>query len=194
MNAPALRDLAVTALKGNTLAEHRVYSPRDWSTRADDYPVLLVQTLYEEKHSLGRNAPQFNTVTTVQIAARTKTFDGEFYDDGAVEAQLMLETLKEEIERSLINSYEITRQTQQFLHVRSKIDLNSEGDGHTGQLVVEMDIEYYQGPEDFYPIDAEPFKGVDLRLEMPDGTVKPGIDIEIPQPLPITDLGQSTDD
>lgn len=182
MNAPELRDLAVNALKGKTQAAHRVYSPRDWSTRDSDYPLLLVQTLYEEKHSLGRNAPQFNTVTTLQIAARTETFDSALVDDGAIEAQQLLETLKEDIERSLINSYEMTRQIQQFLQVRSKIDLNATGEGHAGQLLVEMDIEYYQGPEDFYPVDASPLNGVDLRLEMPDGTVKPGIDIELPQP------------
>lgn len=194
MNAPELRDLAVNALKGNTQAAHRVYSPRDWSTRDSDYPVLLVQTLYEEKHSLGRNAPQFNTVTTLQIAARTETFDGELVDDGAVKAQLLLETLKEEIERSLINSYELTRQIQQFQQVRSKIDLNATGEGHTGQLLIEMDIEYYQGPEDFYPIEAEPLNGVDIRLEMPDGTVIPGIDIELPQPSPDGASGPPADD
>lgn len=194
MNAPELRDLAVNALKGNTQAAHRVYSPRDWSTRDSDYPVLLVQTLYEEKHSLGRNAPQFNTVTTLQIAARTETFDGELVDDGAVKAQLLLETLKEEIERSLINSYELTRQIQQFQQVRSKIDLNATGEGHTGQLLVEMDIEYYQGPEDFYPIEADPLQAVDVRLKMPDGTVIPGIDIKLPQPSPDGSSGPPVDD
>ncbi|HHL0959920.1 TPA: ATP-binding protein [Serratia marcescens] len=182
MNARELRALAVKALMGKTLAAQRVYAPRDWSTRDDDYPLLLVQTLYEEKYSLGRNAPQFNTVTTLQIAARIAEFDGEF-DDGAMKAQLQLETLKEEIERCLINSYELTRQIQQFKQVRSKIDLNATGDGHIGQLLVEMDIEYYQGPEYFYPIEAEPLKGVDIRLAMPDGTVTPGIDIDLPQPL-----------
>ncbi|HHL0960459.1 TPA: ATP-binding protein [Serratia marcescens] len=182
MNAPELRDLAVNALKGKTQAAHRVYSPRDWSTRDSDYPVLLVQTLYEEKHSLGRNAPQFNTVTTLQIAARTETFDSAIADDGVIEAQQLLETLKEEIERSLINSYDMTRQIQQFLQVRSKIDLSATGEGHSGQLLVEMDIEYYQGPEDFYPIEAEPLKEVALRIAMPDGTVTPGIDIDLPQP------------
>ncbi|MGP0906906.1 ATP-binding protein [Serratia sp. CY76391] len=194
MNAPELRELAVEALKGKTLAQHRVYSPRDWSTRDGDYPVLLVQTVYEEKHSLGRNAPQFNTVTTLQIAARIEEFDGELDDDGAMKAQFKLEQIKEEIERAVINSYEITRLTQQFKHIRSQLDLNPEGEGHTGQLIIQMDIEYYQGPEDFYPIEAEPLKGVDVRLDMPDGTVKPGIDIELPQPFPDGASGPPADD
>lgn len=182
MTAQELRELAVKALMGKTLAEHRVYSPRDWATREKAYPLLLVQTIYEEKFSKGRNAPQFDTVTTLQIAGRIEEFDGELDDDGAMKAQLKLEQLKEDIERAVINSYEITRLTQQFKHVRSQLDLNPGGEGHTGQLVIQMDVEYYQGPEDFYPIEAEPLKGVDLRLEMPDGTVTPGIDIELPQP------------
>lgn len=194
MNAQELRELAVTALMGKTLAEHRVYSPRDWATREKSYPLLLVQTVYEEKFSKGRNAPQFDTVTTLQIAARIEEFDGELDDDGAMKAQLKMEQLKEEIERAVINSYEITRFIQQFKHIRSQLDLNPEGEGHTGQLVIQMDIEYYQGPEDFYLIEADPLKEVELRVAMPDGTVKPGIDIELPQPLPENDAGQPAAD
>ena len=71
MNAADIRGLVVAALKNNTDAGDRVYSPRDWPTMDEDFPVLLVQTPLDVKHSLGRNAPQFTTVTTVRITCRT---------------------------------------------------------------------------------------------------------------------------
>ncbi|EOA2992928.1 ATP-binding protein, partial [Yersinia enterocolitica] len=67
MNTAQVRQLVVAAILGKTDAENRVYSPRDWPTTEEMYPVILVQTPIEEKQSLGRNAPQFNTITTVRI-------------------------------------------------------------------------------------------------------------------------------
>lgn len=113
MNAAGIRALVVAALQGKTSAEDRVYSPRDWPTTEDMYPVILVQTPMDVKDSLGRNAPQFNTVTTVRITGRLQELDGDS-DDGAAKAEAALETLREQIERAVINSYDLTRQTQQF--------------------------------------------------------------------------------
>ncbi|MDK7596346.1 ATP-binding protein, partial [Serratia ureilytica] len=59
MNPRGVRLLIIEALKNKTDAADRVYSPRDWPTTADMYPVLLVQTPIDVKNSLGRNVPQF---------------------------------------------------------------------------------------------------------------------------------------
>ncbi|CAM7737493.1 hypothetical protein SM79_02608 [Klebsiella quasipneumoniae] len=48
-----------------------------------------------------------------------------------------------------------------------------------GQLLFEIDIEHYQGPEDFYPVDPPPFEGVDITITMPDGTPRPGTSINL---------------
>ncbi|EKN4693249.1 ATP-binding protein [Yersinia ruckeri] len=179
MNTAQVRERVVAALQGNTDAGHRVYSPRDWPTTEEMYPVLLIQTLIEEKQSLGRNAPQFNTITTVRITGRLQAFDSELADDGAVKAELALERLRDQVERTVINSYELTRKIQQFARVRSTIDIDSSGEGHMAQLLMELDIEYYQGPEDFYPIDAEPLAGIDVTIAMPDGTPEPLVAINL---------------
>lgn len=186
MNSARLRELAVEALRGKTLAGNSVYSPRDWATRSKDYPLILVQTVYEEKYSKGRNSPQFDTVTTLQIAARLEELDSQLDDDGAIKVQLNLERMKEEIERAVINSYEITRYTQQIKHVRSQINLNPDGEAHVGQLVIQLDIEYFQGPEDFYPIEGDELQELYLEITMPDGTTRPGLDLKFPQPIPET--------
>lgn len=179
MNTAQVRQLVVAAITGNTDAENRVYSPRDWPTTEEMYPVILVQTLIEEKQSLGRNAPQFNTITTVRITGRLQELDGESENDGANKAELSLERLREQIERAVINSYDLTRQIQQFARVRSTIDLDSSGEGHLAQLLMELDIEYYQGPEDFYPIVGDPLEGIDITMSMPDGTTQPVVSIDL---------------
>ncbi len=178
MNAAQIRELVVNALKGRTAAENRVYSPMDWSTVNADYPCIIVQTPFDHKKSLGRNAPQFNTVTTVRITGRLEEFDGDDLD-GAMKAELALEALREEIERAVINSYELTRQVQQFLEIRSQIDISAGGEGHLAQLLMDLDIEYYQGPEEFYPIDADPLTGIDINVQQPDGTPEHHIKIDL---------------
>ncbi|WP_219624684.1 hypothetical protein, partial [Vibrio parahaemolyticus] len=92
--------------------------------------------------SLGRNVPQFNTITTVRVTGRLEEFDGGDLD-GAMKAELALEALREEIERAVINSYELTRQIQQFIEIRSQIDISAGGEGHLAQLLMDLDIEYY---------------------------------------------------
>ncbi|UAN61542.1 ATP-binding protein [Serratia sp. JSRIV006] len=179
MNAAGIRDLVVSALVGKTDAAERVYSPRTWPTTESMYPVILVQTPIDVKNSLGRNVPQFNTVTTVRITGRLQELDDEAEDNGAIKAEIALERLREQIERAVINSYELTRKTQQYLQVRSTIDVDASGEGHTAQLLMELDIEYYQGPEEFYEIEAEPLKGMDVTISMPDGTPEPLVRIDL---------------
>lgn len=171
--------LVIETLKNKTDAADRVYSPRDWPTTADMYPVLLVQTPIDVKNSLGRNVPQFNTVTTVRITGRLQELDDEAEDNGAEKAEEALEQLREQVERAVINSYELTRKIQQFLQVRSTIDVDASGEGHTAQLLMELDIEYYQGPEEFYEIDASPLEGIDVTISMPDGTPEPLVKIDL---------------
>ncbi len=182
MNASIIRNMVVQALMGKTDAQSRVYSPRDWSTRSEDYPCILVQTPFDHKKSLGRNVPQFHTITTIRIIGRTEEFDGESdgeSDDGAVQAELALEALREQIERAVINSYELTRAIQQYAEIRSQIDIDASGDSHMAQLLMDIDIEYYQGEEDFYPIETHPLNSIDVTIAMPEPTPEPKIRINL---------------
>ncbi len=179
MNSATIRTLAVTALKtAATDAGDRVYSPRDWPTNSPDYPVLLVQTPFEQKHSMGRNAPQFTTVTTVRITGRVEAFDSDT-NNGAMLAEDALETLRLQVEQGVINSYELSRQTQQYKEVRSTIDVDSSGESHIGQLLYEIDVEYYQDPDDFFPVATTTLEGIDLRIKEPDGTTVPGFNADL---------------
>lgn len=178
MNAARVRELVVAALKGKTNAEDRVYSPQDRPTTGAEYPCIIVQTPFDHKKSLGRNVPQFNTVTTVRVTGRLEEFDGEDLD-GAIKAELALEALREQIERAVINSYELTRQIQQFPEVRSQIVISAAGEGHMAQLLMDIDIEYYQGPEEFYPVDGDPLTGIDINIQQPDGSPEHHVSIDL---------------
>lgn len=171
--------MVIEALRNKTDAGDRVFSPRDWPTTADMYPVILVQTPIDVKSSLGRNVPQFNTVTTVRLTGRLQALDDAAEDNGAEKAEEALEQLREQVERAVINSYGLTRKIQQFLQVRSTIGVDADGEGHTAQLLMELDIEYYQGPEEFSPIETTPLTGVDITITMPDGNPKPGISVSL---------------
>ncbi|MBK0004377.1 ATP-binding protein [Erwinia sp. S38] len=179
MNAKEVRLLVIDALKNKTDAGDRIYSPRDWPTTSEQYPAILVQTPIDVKNSLGRNVPQFTTVTTVRITGRLQEFDDEQEDNGAEKAEEALEQLREQVERAVINGYELTRKIQQFRQVRSTIDVDAGGEGHTAQLLMELDIEYYQGPEEFFEIESEPLEGFDARISMPDGTPEPLVKINL---------------
>lgn len=160
MNAAAIRQLVISALAGKTDAEDRVYSPRDLSTTEDIYPAILVQTPFDLKNSLGRNAPQFNTVTTVRITGRLQELDDIAEDNGAVKAEESLEQLREQIERAVINSYDLTRQIQQFLQIRSTIGINAAGEGHTAQLLMELDIGITRARKNFTLLKRTHFRGL----------------------------------
>lgn len=193
MNSATIRSLVVAAIKaGDTDAGTRVYSPRDWPSFTEDYPLILVQTPFEEKVSEGRNAPQFTTTTTVRITGRLEAIDDNELT-GATLAEAALEELKEQVERSVINSYELTKQIQQFKHVRSRIDVNSDGDCHIGQLVIEMDLEFFQGPEDFYDIQTTALEQINVTLKEPDGTTDPAITINFESSTDSTTTDSATE-
>ncbi|EGG3071023.1 ATP-binding protein [Salmonella enterica] len=178
MNTNDIRERVVSALKEKTRAGERVYSPRDWPTSEEMYPVILVQTPHEEKKSLGNAAPEFTVTTTVEISVRTQQFDGT-ENDGAMQALAELEVLRDEVEKAVINSYDLTRQIQQFSAVRSSVGLDAGGEGHMALLLIQMDIEYYQGPEDFCPAELTDMDAVDVTISMPDGTTRPLIHTDL---------------
>lgn len=119
MNAAQIRQLAATALMDKTDAEVRVYSTDVWPVT--QYPAILLQTPMEVKESIGRNAPQFKTMTTLRISGHIQLSEAE---NRVTEAALALERLCGKIQRVVINSDELTCQIQQFAKVRTTMDMS----------------------------------------------------------------------
>lgn len=176
-----LRPLVVAALTGATTAGTNVFSPLDWPTWSGDYPVLMVTTPDEDAESLGRNgAPQFTVTSTLRVTARVNAEDVA-NDQGAAAAYAALEVLRDQIKVAVINYTPLMQLLQQFPFYRTRMRVGAEGEQHLGEVVVDIGLEFYQGPEDFYPIPTVPLTGVDVTFVEPDGTTEPGLTINLPQ-------------
>ncbi|MGP2515300.1 ATP-binding protein [Yersinia sp. 2545 StPb PI] len=174
MNAALIRQLAAAALLGKTDAEGRIYSTDAWPVTT--YPAILLQTPLEVKESIGRNVPQFNTMTTLRISGHIQLSEAV---NRVTEAASALERLCEQIQRAVINSYELTRQIHQFAKVRTTMGIDTSSEQHFAEVKIELDLEYYQGPEDFFPVETTPLTGIDIAIDMPDGTTDPLIAITL---------------
>ncbi|WNC90955.1 ABC transporter permease [Paraburkholderia sp. FT54] len=181
-----LRALFVDALTGATDAGTAVYSPFDWPTAPDSYPLILVHARRERKESLGPNVPEFNVYATLEIIARTKS-PALVGDAGSAAALLEAERLKAQIESALINNPAIWadpcggQRIEQFTSVESDLSTNSEGDMPMAELLMQIEVKFYQGPEDFFPIPITPLSEVALAVTEPPGTTQAGFDIVFPQ-------------
>jgi hypothetical protein len=165
-----IRALFVTALQGATLAGQAVYSPFDWPTTPNSYPLILVHARKERKVSLGPNTPEFDVYTTVEILARVRSPAG-IVDTGSVAALAAAETLKLQIETALINNPLIWadpnggQRIEQFTTVDSEINTSSEGEMPMAELAMSIEVKFYQGPEDFYPIPLNPLQTVNVNVD-----------------------------
>lgn len=180
-----LREVFASALKGATDAGQSVRTPFDWPTQSDSYPLIIVRAPKERKESLGKAAPLFLVTTTVEIIARTRSA-ALVGDAGSAAALAALEAIKGQIEVALINNPAVWvdpndpsggNRIQQFASVESDISTSSDGDMPMAELVMHIDVEFVQGPKDFYPIPSTSIDGFDAGVAMPDGTVEPGFSI-----------------
>lgn len=180
-----LREIFVTALSGATDAGTTVYSPFDWPTDPESYPFILVRAPKERKESLGRNAPLFNVTTTIEIVARTRS-TALIGNAGSAVALAAAEILKGQIEVALINNPAVwahpdgSQRISQFASVDSELTTSSEGKMPTAELLMHIEVEFTQGPEDFFPIPGTPLEGFDASVQEPSGTVKPSFSISFP--------------
>ncbi|WP_321896036.1 ABC transporter permease [Paraburkholderia heleia] len=178
-----LRELAVQGLtvSGATAAGSNVYSPRTWATWDGKYPMLLVQTPDEHGESWGRQgAPAFTVTTTLRVTARAQAA-ALTNDAAAANVEEQLESMREQIKGALINYPPIMSLLQQFPAFRSTINVPRDGQSPIGELTLDLEMEHVQGPEDFFQPPAVPLQGVDLTIQMPDGTTEPGLTINLPQ-------------
>lgn len=142
------------------------FAPRDWPTSPDEMPIGLVQSPKERKESEGRSgAQQFTVTTIIRVIARVVSKAGSG-DAGAVAALAALGVLQRQIEVAVINDYDLTRQIQQFTSVDSTSGVKATGEFHTGELVMDFALEFYQGPEDFAPIAATPIEQMAIFADL----------------------------
>jgi hypothetical protein len=172
---------SVTLATNATDAGTNVFSPRTWATWNSSYPVLLVQTPDEDGESWGRHGPPAFTVTTrLRVTARAQAA-AQTNDQAAVIVEEQLEDMREQIKAALINYPPLMSLLQQYPYFRSTINVSGEGSEPIGELVIDIGLEFVQGPRDFYQPQLTPLEGVDVTVQEPDGTTEPGLTINLPQ-------------
>ncbi|RKE35292.1 hypothetical protein B0G76_1353 [Paraburkholderia sp. BL23I1N1] len=178
-----LREISVQGLvvPGATAAGTNVFSPRTWATWDGTYPMLLVQTPDEDGQSWGPHGPPaFTVTTTLRVTARAQAA-AQTGDLAAAVVEEQLETLREQIKAALINYPPLMSLLQQYPFFRSTIQPSGEGQSPIGTLTLDVGLEFVQGPYDFYQAATVPLTGVDLTVQVPDGTTVPGLTINLPQ-------------
>jgi len=176
-----LREIAVNALKGKTVAGDKVFSPRDVSTWDGDYPMLVVTAPEEDGESSGRHgAPLFTVTATLHVQARVQRPAGND-DIGAILAQADLELMREQIKSALINYTPLMRQLQHYPFFRSQMQVGTAEDSamHQGSLHLQLGMEFVQGPDSFYQPPATPLEGIDARVPAVPGSPGLGADIDL---------------
>ncbi|QMD19968.1 phage tail protein [Escherichia coli] len=164
MNTAEARKIVTRALNDCSGFGGRVYSPRTLPVMPDQYPLIIVSVQFEHKVSQGRHVPQFTTTTTLRIDGRVLAYDsGDETENAAGVAWEEAEAMKEAIERAVIGNPDVRMKFQQISRIRSHIGVDSDGEAHTGIVVLELDLEYYQGPEDFFPSEIVPLREVNVR-------------------------------
>lgn len=161
-----LVDLTVAALKGRTVAGDRIYSPRDWPASTGDLPIIKIAQPIERKDSQGPNAPAYDVTATVQVIATVTLLPAITNDQAAGVAQGALAVVQRQIERAVINNYELYLVISEIVSVDVKSEVRSTGSGHIGELTMDFAMKFYQGTEAFYPIDTTPISEFALLADM----------------------------
>lgn len=161
-----LRLLAVEGLMGKTLAGTRVYSARTMATWKGEYPMLYLHSPIEDMESLGRNGgPQFTVTSTLAISARVQEKNLP-RNGGAALVLLDLETIQHQIKMALINYPPLMSRLQQYPFIRSEMHESGEGESDLGELVMQIGMEFYQGPEDFYPFTPDTLEQMNITADL----------------------------
>lgn len=179
-----LGDLIQKALKGKTIAGDNVWQPRDYPATPALFPLIFVNSPKEHKQSQGPNAPAYDVATTFRLVGRVK---GKA-PAGALTAaavQTALGILQRQIERAVINDYDLFQKISQITTVDSEQMITAEGEQNVGEVTMDMVLEFYQGTEDFAPIPSNPIAEIALYADLLDvadllGTYTPPFDYPVP--------------
>ena len=149
-----LLQLTYQAVLNVTDAGSRVFKPGDWPSQDEQYPLIKMRLIHEARTSLGRGgAIDFLTVVTIRITGEVSA-PATIDDAGATGAESALWRLKRQIEVAIVNSYPLTAKIQNIPALVSQLDFSSEGATHLAGVRIDLQLEFYEGPESFAPVET----------------------------------------
>lgn len=181
-----LRDIMVQALKGVTDVGDNVFPALDWATWSGSYPVAYFDPYKDGKESLGRQSGQQFTVTaTFPLLVRIER-PAKANNQGTADTQLALEEIQRQIERTLVNYPPLQQLIQHMPFLNVEMEVSGEGAKNLGELRIDIGLEYYQGPEDFYPVPTVPLDGLTVDVDLRNVFDPTGTYIDPPFPGSVT--------
>lgn len=135
---------ALQVLTGATMAEDRVYVPRDWPTTPDKFPLLLLATPREKKVGLFPGLHEYTVTITLAVIGRCQGPNAEVVSDN-------LDLLAAQVEEGLMVS-PFSMAIQKFTTIDTTSSITAEGRQHLGEIGMIFELEVYQaygpsGPE-----------------------------------------------
>lgn len=175
-----VREVVLALKAGDTDAQDRVFTPGDWPTRPNTWPVLRVMALRDRKESLGRASILFTVTTTIRITLQAWS-PGQPADVGGQYADDRLWDLQRQVEIAVINNPAFNGAIQQYPTVDSQFAVDASGALQLAEMVMDIGFEYVQGPEDFYPTPTAPWEQGNVTFAAAPHTDPVGEIITIPQ-------------
>jgi hypothetical protein len=155
-------DLTVAALaEAGTDAQDRIWRPGDMPTQSDQYPNFRAKIVSETRISLGRDTVHFTTTCVVRLTGEVSA-PAEIGNVNASTAETKLWSLKRQAEIAIVNSYPLFAEIQQLASVQSQLAFTSEAATHLAGIQIDLAFEFYEGPENFAPIEAEDITDIEL--------------------------------
>lgn len=122
-----------------------IVSPGDWPTPPEKLPALLVSVPTEQKASIRRGMPTFNTTVTVVV-------QGQVISATASAVQDAIEDLAFQVENAILNGFWIVRMVQQFTSVQTDVECTAEGGKHLAGFKMSIAAELFEA---FDPTEVE---------------------------------------
>lgn len=141
-------------MDAETLAQDRIYEPRDWPTDPAMFPVLLVSTPTDRK--VGIYPGQFEFTTTISIAVI-----GRVIGAAPDEVNDTLDLLSLQVEDALMLSPVFAQDIQQFSSITTSSVVNAQGKNHIGEIGIVFDLVVFQV---FGQTKSEPLRNVKSKI------------------------------
>lgn len=178
-----------------TIAQDRVFLPRDWPVQEIDVPILKFQAPAENKESLGKSGIQFTTTGEFEIIGEVSR-PAEDNDAAAGKVLTALMMFARQVEMAVIGDPilfggDVPGLIQQLQTVTTQYATKADGKVHRGAFSMKFSFNWYQGTEDFQLPTTVDLDTLHLFADLinvadPSGTYTPPMNYQ-PTPAPRTD-------
>lgn len=175
----------IDTLDGETLAGHRIFAPRTWPTWDGEYPVLIVLTPRERKDRQGLGDLLFNVRSTVRVIGRVSVAAAED-EEGAIVALADLVLMQRQIETHVVGDPRVARLAQ-VTAIDVQQGTRSIGKKHIGELIMDLEMSFSQGPEAFFIPQSVPLESVRAFIDSGNVVDKEGTYPTPPLPYNVPD-------